>query len=225
MVILRVKYEDLGKDANAARGVVNGKQVNFFLRVQVDEMNIVDAIQRFRGNKWVVALDYIGDPGFLQNIDISGVLVIVIKEVMSIESLDIDLQFMLSQIDPRVRVVLKLPKDFNNMKVLYDLNQRYPNLHFCGGYLLRIDGCNIGCIGVNDLFKKVPSSRISLITEGCGCVLQTVTMDDVGEVEFYYVKPTLKEKIFDSTPRIRTAPKKRVSSLLELSLAGKLDNF
>lgn len=224
-MILRVKYEDLGKEANAARGVVNGKQVNFFLRVQVDEMNIAEAVQRFRGNKWVVALDYIGDLGFLQNIDISGVLVIVTKEIASVESLDFDLQFMLSQIDPRVRVVLKLPKDFNNMKVLYDLNQRYPNLHFCGGYLLRIDGCNIGCIGVNDLSKKVSASKIPLISEGCGCPLQNLTLDEADEVEFYYAKPALKERIFDSAPRVRTAPKKRVSSLLELSLTGKLDNF
>lgn len=47
-------------------------------------------------------------------------------------------------------VLCRVPKEYNNMEQLFKLNSMYPNVRFCGGHLLLINGVNIGAI----LFEK-----------------------------------------------------------------------
>lgn len=222
-MLLRLKYDDV--KANAAKGEVNGKNVNFFMRVEVDESNIVEAIDRFRGNRYVASLDYVGEEGYLKTIDIEGILVIVAK---SVDMIDGGTEYYLSELDPRVRPVLKLPRDFSDMKQLFDLSQKFPNVHFCGGHLIKIDGCNIGAITRNDISKKIPDSRIPLVTEGCACVFQNITIEDADSVEFYEARVSPMERKSRSTSKGKSkssTSRKKVSAILSTAKTSAFDNF
>lgn len=181
-MILHLKYEDIPANANAVRGEVNGKVVNFYFRIKVNPSNIAEAVSRFRGNKYLAALDYEGDLAVLRTLDLSGVPVMVVKEV---DSLDDTLDFLFSEVDSHVRVVLKLPSTFTDMQAVYNYSQRYENVRFCGGTLLRLEGCKVGCFGLEDLTKRFSNSRLSVIAEGCGCPVRNVALDEVGLLEFY----------------------------------------
>lgn len=222
-MILKLKYEDL--TGNAARGEVNGKNVNFYMRVQVDEMNIVEAIEKLRGNRYVVALDYVGELSFLNTIDTSGVNIIVTREV---KTLDDSLDFLFSEVKPNIRVALKLPDDFKDMRAIHAYSQRYPNARFCGGKLIRLEGCNVGCIAREDISKKIPNSRISVVTEGCGCVLRNIHIDDVDVIEFYEVKSKAVKKKLESASKGRaksSKPKRKIPSFIPVNEIGSMDNF
>lgn len=45
-----------------------------------------------------------------------------------------------------VKLMFKLPKGYSDMKTVFDISQKYRNSGFCGGYLLKLPGCNIGCL-------------------------------------------------------------------------------
>lgn len=225
-MILSLSYEDI--TGSAVRGEVNGKSVNFFMRVKVNESNIEEALTKLKGNKWVVAFDYVGDPEFLKTVDIGDSVVIITKEV---EKLDMNVDFLLNGLDRRVRVVLKLPKTYTDMKSIYDYSRKYPNVRFCGGKFLRLEGCNIGCIGQSDVFRKVPDSKLSIVSEGCSCVFQNIHIDDLDVVEFYDSKTSVSEKKVKSSsnkPKAKSKPKpkKHLSSLLALvNNSDGFDNF
>jgi hypothetical protein len=223
-MFLRLKYEDA--TASAARGEINGKNVNFIMRVQVDELNIVEALAKFKGNKHVASFDYVGEPSFLKTIDIGNAIVIVSKDI---EKLDMNVDFIMNDLDSRIRVVFKLPNDYTDMKAIYDYSAKYPNVRFCGGNLIRLEGCNIGCIGQADITKKIPDSRLSITSEGCACVMANIHIDDSDTVEFYEAKLTIEKKVrvpSDKRASSRPAsPKKQLSSLLSLVGTGSMDNF
>lgn len=220
-MLLRLKYEDM--TSNAARGEVNGKNVNFFLRVQVDASNISEALVKLKGNKWVAGFDFVGEPTFLHTIDIGDAVVMVEKEV---ETVDENLDFTLTNLGSKIRVLVKLPKDYSDMKTIHAYSQKYPNIRFCGGNLIRLDGCNVGCIGKEDISKKIPDNRIGVLAEGCGCVFQNIHIDDVDTLEFYESKSNVTEKKVRSSgkPKSKTT-KKPLSSLLSLDKLGGMDNF
>jgi hypothetical protein len=221
-MLLRLKYEEL--TSTAARGEVNGKNVNFIMRVQVDELTIVDAIAKFRGNKNIASLDYVGEPSFLKTIDLGGILIIITKELAT---LDANVDFIMSDIDSRIRVVVQLPMTYSDMKKVYEYSLKYTNLYFDGGNLIRLEGCNIGAVCASDIIKKVPESRIPLVIEGNGSVFQTVHIDDADSVEFYEAKLIVEKKtrVASDKARTKTAPKKQLSSLFALTASGGTDNF
>jgi hypothetical protein len=221
-MILQLKYEDI--TASGVRGDLNGKNVNFFMRIQVDEINIEEALVKFKGNKWVAAFDYVGEPSFLRTVDIGDRVVIVTKQV---EKIDMNVDFLVNDIDKNLRIVLNLPEDYNDMKLIFEYSAKYPNVRFTGGRLLRLDGCSIGSLTRDDLFKKVGENRIPLVLENKPCLFPTYQIDDLDVVEFYEAKLIGEKKV--RTPSTKSKqpakPKKQLSSLLVLSGSSSMDNF
>lgn len=222
-MLLTLNYNEV--QGNAVKAIIDGKSVTCFMRVIVNEENIEEAIKKFKGNKWVVSLEYVGDITFLNGKDLTGVTVIVKQEI---EKVGMDIDFTLKSIQSDVRVVFKLPKEYNDMMSIYNYSQKYPNIRFCGGNLIRLEGCHIGCIGVSDIKKKIAESRIPLVCEGCACVYKNVTLSDLEAVEFYNDKSASSSeartkagsKVAGHKPQ-----KKQLSSLLDLTKVGRLDNF
>jgi hypothetical protein len=219
-MLLKIKYEDV--KASGVRGEVNGKAVNFFMRIQVDELNIVEALEKFRGNKWVVSFDYIGEVGFLRTIDIGSNNVIVTKEI---DKIDINVDFIMGEIDNRVRVVFNLPDSYSDMRIIYDYSQKYKNIRFDGGRFIRLDGCSIGSIGISDIPKKIAESRLAVATEGNASIFANITIDDVDILEFYDSKSSVSGGKKASGGSKTKKPKKQLSSLLSLVNSEGFNNF
>lgn len=67
--------------------------------------------------------------------------------------------------------LVRLPDNYSDMRELYNMQQKYPNLRFIGGNLLNIDGINIGreeetpivCKGVYDDYEEVKYSELGNI--------------------------------------------------------------
>lgn len=223
-MFLKLKYEDV--TSTGVRGEVDGKKVNFFMRVEVDELNIQEALTKFKGNKWVVSLEYTGEPSFLRTLDLGSALVIVTKQV---EAIDMNVDFIMNEIDPRVRLVLELPESYSDMKAIFEYSQKYPNIRFDGGSFIRLEGCHIGALGKEDVPKKISDSRIPLTTQGYASVLPTVLIDEADLIEFYDAKTSSVEKKgrkqSDKSKSKSSKPKKQLSSLLSLSGTGGFGNF
>lgn len=229
-MLLKIKYEDI--QASGARGEVGGKKVNFFMRVEVNELNFQEALAKFDSNKWVAVFDYVGELGFLAGVQFGTKPVIITKQF---EKLDMNLDFFMNEVDSRLRVAIELPKDYTDMRAVMQYSKKYPNMRFCGGKLLRIDGANLGAVTQAEIHKKIPDSRIPIIAEGCGCILPNLTVEEADVVEFYDAKTLVKEKkvkektatLKQSKAKAKSKPKKQLSSLLSLANTGTgdLDNF
>lgn len=225
-----------------AKGEVNGKKTNFFMVMNVDETNFEQAIDRFGKTKGVVAFNFVGNPSFLQtspSIGISEKPILFEQDVSQGVDL-VGIQQTMLALPQSIRVVFKLHEDFNDMRFVYSESQKYPNIRFEGGHLVRLAGCKIGAIDPNDIPKKIAVNRIDLTpSPQNSAVMPYIHIDDVDTIEFYQFKDaqtktpraskvktpkTPKEKSSKSTGASK--PKKQLSSLLALTQdAGAFDNF
>ena len=142
-MIVRIEYQNT---ISAIKTKYKGREKSHYIRFIVDEYSIQSALEKVRDNKWVVALDYEGDISYLNNVKYEEYdkPVIVFREIEKVTE-DIIRELMKS-VPFWVRVAVKTPGDFNDMRVIFNLSKKYPNIRFCGGKFL-VDGCNIGCIG------------------------------------------------------------------------------
>lgn len=182
-MIIKMDFQDIG--VVGVRTTYNNKTKNHYIRYVVDEYSLERAIEVTKCNKWVVAFDYEGDLAHLFMIDdLPTIPLIVTKEFTEITELAIE--FFMMQVPKWVRVAIRTPKDFSDMKMIADLSKKYPNIRFCQGKFLRLPCCNIGCIDKEDLPTKVADSKISYYTEGCCCIVVTMDIEDVEGVEILY---------------------------------------
>ena len=190
-MIIRVEYQN---DISAIKTKYKGKEKSHYIRFIVDEYSLQPALDRVRENKWVVGLDYEGDISFLQNIQYKekDKSVIVIRELKDVNETTV--RNIIKKIPIWVRVVIYTPEDFSDMKFIFEMSKKYPNLRFSGGKFLRLEGCNIGCITKEDIPKKVAESKIDYFTKGCSCIIKTVDIEDVEGYEFVYSEEEEKLK-------------------------------
>ena len=218
-MILNLNYGDMQK--TTAKGVVNGKEVKFFLRVFVNELNIQEAVDKLVNNKFVVALEYKGELGFLKTVDTKGMVVIVKN---SVDKVDMNIDFYMNMVDSNIRMVFKLPDSYSDMRRVKEYSEKYTNIRFCGGNLLRLIGTKIGCIGIDDIPKKISESRIPLVVEKCGCAMENVSLDEVEDLEFIDDKVgVLSTK--KSSSGVKKTSSKKVSSILKSVVTVEEDNF
>lgn len=86
-------------------------------------------------------------------------------------------------------VLCKVPEGYNDMQQLYELNKMFPNIHFCGGNLLYLDGINYGVFEVKKPVRFVMNDEYS-------CQQDVIALEDL-EVEYEFVQPkgeTIKVK-------------------------------
>lgn len=238
-MLLQVDYKEVQN--TGAKGEVDGKRVNFYMIINVDETNFVDAVERFSFTKGVVAFNFVGNPTFLQTESIVRTVEKPILLRIPLENVNtIDIQQTMIQYPTNVRIVFVLPKDFKDMRLIYNESQKYANIRFEGGKLIRLIGCKIGAIGVEDIPRKVVLSRVSLTPVGQGdySVMKEVTLDEVDYVEYYQFRESKQkalkmsgvkassESASKSQAKPKAKPKKQLTSLFDLtSTSGTFDNF
>lgn len=121
--------------------------------------------------------------------------------------------------DPNVPVcdkatsLLRLPDGYSNMRVLYDMSKKYPNVRYIGGHLLGIEGIRIGRFDTG-------KDKMSPVFKDMYDAFVEVDLDDLNGLQ-EIVKKTRKkaEKMFsDGTkrkPRVGKPKVKKVSKRVE----------
>lgn len=203
-MFVKIPYIDIPENVNALKGIRNGKSVFTWLRVQVDETNIVEAMTRLEKSPGVACFDYIGQLEALP-LNLPTGLVVVEREVMA---LDTGAALQADAISPQVRLVFKLPGNFYDLRQVEQFVQQYPNVRISGGYFIRLPGVKFAAIDNDDLIKKVPENRIRRVIKYDTAVLESITLADMEEYEFLYLKP-IEEKV--KTPRVSVAKESKVS--------------
>lgn len=227
-MIVKLKYDDV--KGNTLKLGIDGKKVPVFMRVAVDQDNVIEAVEKFKTYKNVVLLDYTGDMQTLEGLDSTTPIAVKFE----LETIDSTIDDIMESVPSNVRVVVKLPNDYSDMRTIEAYSNKYSNIRFCGGYFLRLEGCKIGCVCAEDIYKKVSANKVNLISRGCACVYENVDINDFDIVEFTdevipvkEVKPkATKTKTSSGTPKAKKeAKKKPIPSLLSLAKANGLSNF
>lgn len=72
-------------------------------------------------------------------------------------------------------VMYSLPDGYCDMEQLYNLNKMYPNIHFCGGKTLYLEGINYGVI------KRALLPVRYVFTDEYSCQQDVIALEDVTE--------------------------------------------
>lgn len=198
------------------------KEITGYMKIVVDRGNIEAAIAQFDKNPRAVAFLFDGtemsaDFEFLRQL-CPTVLATPILYQLDLTSVDITRNYLMSlceNIPPAVRLVFKCPDTFTDMATVWEVSKRYPNTSFCGGYLLKIPGCNIGCIRASDIKGRAFNIN-NPVVQGCGCVMPNITFD---EAELTYEYGVVKTPKTTSPAGEGKSKPKRVSTTL-YSLGG-----
>lgn len=190
-MIIKLDYQD--NNLLALKTFYKGKEKYHYIRYVVDEYSIDEAIQKIKGNKWVVALDYEGDLEHLFTLNEKPIVPVIVTKVLEdVNELSID--FMVNTIPDWVILSIKTPSDFCDMRFVEYISKKYKNIRFCGGKFLRLPDCNVGCIGRVNIPDRIPESDVKYYTEGCACILVSMHVEDVEGIEYIYAEtPKLKE--------------------------------
>jgi len=162
---------------------IGTKKHQVYFRVEVDDFSFEEAVTTLRGSSNVVMFDYSGSEpfikGYVPNVPIEGICVGVKVPVGADMTVD-EVKRLLAEYPSWVTLILQLPEGYKNMELLYNINAKFKNVRFCGGYLFRLDGCKVGCCGA-DVFasKGITINDNNLIKDGCGCCMPTMAYEDV----------------------------------------------
>lgn len=209
-MVVQVNYQD---DLVTIESLENGKKKNNYIRYIVDEFSLEKAIKDLDNNKWAVAIDYIGDTDYLFQVEKHPKKPIIItKEFKNITELSID--FYMTMIPDWVVVSIKTPNDFCDMRLVESLSKKYNNIRFCGGKFLRLPNCNIGCIRREDIPARIGETKVSYYTEGCACIIKTVSLEELSEFGTYRL--INKESIEEQEEQVEKEKKRVINSLSDL---------
>ncbi len=187
-MLLKVPFEQALN--TAAKGEVEGKKVNFFLRIGVRESTLDEALDKFGKTKTVVGFDYEGTADFLYGKELPENRIFVTKQV---EDLGPSVDFVVKAYPSGVRVILQVPEDFTDMRAVMGVCSRYANVRVDGGSLLRLPGVRIGAVDQEDFVKKIAESRVPLVSSGDAGIMASVDISDVDNLEFYEGKISEKK--------------------------------
>lgn len=242
-MLLNIDFSSV--ENTGVKGEVDGKKVNFYMVINVSERNIIEAQSKYGNSKGVVAFNYTGNPDFLQgNAQLAEITKPLLLNVALEQIGIIEIQQTMIKYPQNVRVVFQLPSDFSNMQFIYSESKKYPNIRFEGGRLLRLGGCKIGSVDIEDIPRKIAVSRLKLSPkdETQFSAMRYIKEDDADLLEFYLfkeVKPksTGTKEVKIRTPKVKTAtegkpraskppkPKKQLSSLLDLKPSGSSNSY
>ena len=210
-MIVKLVYQDSNlKGFKTLDGRKNEK--THYIRYILDEFSIDEAIQKIKRNKGVVALDYEGDLGYLFELKERPSVPLIYKEELT-DVNELSISFVVEKVPSWVRVAIKTPEDFSDMRLIEKMSKKYPNLRFCCGTFLRLPGCNVGCVSREDLPDKIPDSAVKYYTTGCACIPYSIPIDEVEGLEYVYMT---EEEIAAQETDKKLLIKKKVKSLEDL---------
>lgn len=161
--------------------LVGKKKHQAYFKVAVDDFSLEGAIDSYKNDSNIVALNYVGNDEFLRDFDrakLQGVYLLKEFEVGSDVSED-DINCIVNSVHPEVTAVIRVPEDFCDMKFIQDMSKAYRNICFCGGTLFMLEDCKIGCCSKEVLENRGISVKDDeYIKTGCCSALQIVNLGD-----------------------------------------------
>lgn len=151
------------------------KKQQVFFKVTVNDYDLKRAVDFAKTDDNIIMIKYEGDPVNIsvENIDFTGVYVAREFEVTSNFELE-DMEHIMEKVPNGMHAIIKLPADYNNMELLYQIQEQYKNVRFCGGYLFNTGEIKLGCIGKDIADAKgIRYKKGNYLCEGCACVCDT----------------------------------------------------
>lgn len=218
-MLVKMEYQDIG---------VAGLKTNYDSKVKthyidyiVDEYTIDTAIQEVNEgfNKYTVCLQYEGDLQRLFMIDEKPKCPVLVKRELE-DVTELAITFLVKMVPDWVRLCIKTPSDFSDMRLVESISKKYPNVHFCGGKLLRLKSCNVGCLRRDEIPKKISDQKFNFYVEGCACPLRCKPVEELEGVDIiikdkYEHKKVKKEEVKEQIKEEVTS-KKVISNLSDL---------
>ena len=158
---------------------VGKKKHSVAFRVTADDFTIDEAVELAKRDSNIIMVNYIGSQENIKGVSPNGVYVAWSMEVGNDLTED-DIVKYLAETPEGVSLIVKVPEDYNNIRFLCDMLDKYDNLRICGGSLFCFDGYKFGCCG-RDIcaMKGVSFSEDSYIHEGCCCAVDIFDLTDV----------------------------------------------
>jgi hypothetical protein len=214
MAILKIDYDKLvSNNANNVKVYKNNKAINVSLIVSIKENTdiISKSILAFELDMRGVELSIIKEE--INNYNLSKPLIVRINADLD----DINLDLFMKSVRQDIKIVLDLDSNFSNMKLVYDLSSKYSNLNFCGGYLIKLNGCNVGCL--HGIY-----TNNELVIEGVnGCNCGVTYLEDYDNVE--YTNESNSKRVNRVNDVYKPSVVKSLPSLVALKEVSSLDNF
>lgn len=212
-MILKINFSLIQTEqAKGVRVINDDKKSSPYLILLTNPLNIDEAIEWSRGNKQVALILFEGDISDLCGKDLSNVKVGV---KFTFDIFDSENEAKLMEIPQTVRCICKLPEGYSDMRKIFTLSSLCPNVRFCGGNLINIQGCNLGCITLTDLGRK---EKQGVRVSSCFCVEKP---QDVDGLNLEFVKEKVTPVSQDSKKGARTSKR----SLPSFASLGGLDSF
>ena len=152
------------------------KEQQVLFRVTIDDFNFDEAIECYKKDVNIVMLEYEGTDEYLKATTMDKC-----KGVYMTKSIDVgtdvtsdDIDKIVSTYPSFLTLIIKLPQEFNDMKFIKDMCNKYSNIRFCGGTLFQLDGVRLGCCGADKLGRYKVKDR-EFIKVGCGCALPVLS--------------------------------------------------
>lgn len=216
-MIVKLGYSDI--QGYGVQATIGEKKVKLYMYVQVTEFDIAEALEALKGNKFVVAMEYVGNVNVLSGLNFHSLPVIVKHEIDEIdESVDEYMSY-IQNINTAISVMFKFSGKYSNMKKVLEYSEKYKNIGFCGGYMLRIPGAKLGCVKIESLTMGKQGSKSNLICDGCACVLESKGLDEYTDIIFLSKEDCIKGTVTKTSRQSNLGVKKEkkvVSSLFEL---------
>lgn len=130
----------------------------------------------------------------------------------------------------KVTSLLRLPEGYSNMRVLYDMSKKYPNVRYIGGHLLGIEGIRIGRFDtgkdkMSPVFKDMYDSFVEVDLDDLNGIQEIVkkTRKKAEGLEAGVKKPRVKRS--GSKAKAEKKPPKRLVAFNSLFSGDEEDEF
>lgn len=203
-MIVKLNYDDMKGDNLSVTVGKTVRKPNIIMRV--NQSNIEDAIVKF--NNSVSAFLYTDSIESLQQFKTLKMEKVRIE--ISADPSDDDIVDRLSVIPAEYTVIMKLPNNYSDMRVLSTLSAMFPNLRYCGGMICNIAPIRLGCIDDRDVDK---TRKQFFYVNTCCCIEKPEYLDDL---EYEFTDKPVKEK--SSSAKVRS----KLPSYIGL---GGINNF
>lgn len=152
------------------------KEQQVLFRVTVDDFNFEEALECYKNDANIVMLEYEGTDDYLENVSKEKCAGVYITKCVDVgtDVMDKDIDKIMLSIPSCIVVVIRLPQEFNDMKFIKDMCDKYSNIRFCGGTIFRLDGVRVGCCGA-DILHKYKIKDKDYIKMGCSCAIPVLS--------------------------------------------------
>lgn len=210
-MIVKIDYEQLAGTALLVYS--DGDYTEAFMIVRVNKFNLEEAIQKAYENKWIVGLEYTGNPYDIDITDFKGVNVYAVYTAVNFEEEGIaTFEEAMKAINPALKVVVRTSADYSNMQVVKTLCMKYPNVSFMGGTFLKLPDCRFGEVDNSNLPKRILERNTDIVISDACSIVDIVQGDDI-EYIFGNVPYVVKKR--DNKPKDKVVKTEKLVKVVE----------